>query len=453
MVPIQTKKAWPLRVVVNVSLGLHLAAAAGYWWLSPKGFPLESSRFWMNSVLPIVLVVVAGIGLIGTHRNQWHVAAATVLCFASAWCAGAISGRVLFPSSLRGIWMIALVIAAAGFVCFLGLARGAPRYYRLWLFGSAASAIVGLFAIWTQIPLPPSTEPINAQPPQTALQNAPRPLVSTLRLGAGYEFDSAQTELALTAGNIRITCLPILDFVRISPDRFWSLFAPAKNEHRSPVAHSNDANVSTIRYSDDSIVSLSAPTAEGLLRLTAFTPVQQDTFSHLNTYCYFEIRGHKRLSLTFSPCPDAEIEVLPADYPAGRPARLAYLDDANRFSIVEAKSGEKGPFRPLASGKLARGEPLTIVVRDEGRPVASIKLEDWSSQVSTSLSPSAGWKLPVNAIEFQRLGDDAATAGALWITLAGTSVGRGWETVGHCAGIYRNGLVFQVAVPPEADGR
>ena len=156
---------------------------------------------------------------------------------------------------------------------------------------------VGWFAIWAQVPPPASTAPINAQPPQMTRQGVRQPPESTLHLGAGYEFDTAAAELMLTTGHIRIQCRPILNFDRVSPDRFWSLFAPAKKRFRSPAAQSNDGDVDTIRYSDDSIVAISPPTPEGLLRLTAFTPVGSDTFSHLNTYCYFEISGHKRLSL------------------------------------------------------------------------------------------------------------------------------------------------------------
>jgi hypothetical protein len=264
-----------------------------------------------------------------------------------------------------------------------------------------------------------------------------------VRIGPGCEFETSKAELLLTTGSIRITCRPVLHFDRISPDGFWSLFARSRNRFPSPAAQSSGNDLISIRYDDDSTVAISAPTTEGLLQLTAFTPVAEDTFSHLNTYCYFEISGHKRLSLSFSPCPDAEIEVLPADYPVGRPARLAYLDSSNHFFVVEAKSGEKGPFRELAAGRLARGDALTIVIRDGGQPVTRITLEDWSKQVSTSLSPCAGWRLPMNAIEFQRFYDAASAPGGIWITLAGTSVGRGWETVGHRAGIYRNGLVFE----------
>jgi hypothetical protein len=438
-----TKKPRILRSIVDLALAGHLAAAAGYWWLSPKGFPLDSSRFWLNSVMPLLLIAVASAGLIGMHKGRWLVAAAVVSFFASAWWAGAIAGRIIFPISLRGIWMMALIIGAAGFVCFLGLIRGEPRSHRIWLVSAAVAIFIGWFAVWAQIPPPASTAPINAQPPQMTRHGVRQPPQSIVQIGPGCEFDTTEAELRMTTGSIHINCRPILNFDRVSPDRFWSLFAPARHRFRSPAAQSNGDDVVKIRYSDDSLVAISTPMLGDMLRLTAYTPVAEDTFSHLNTYCYFEISGHKKLSLSFSPCLDADIEVLPADYPAGRPARVAYLDDTNRFMVVEAKSGEKGPFRELAAGKVAPGEPLTIMIRDEGQPLARITLEDWSKQLSTSLSPCAGWRLPMNAIEFQRLYDAPGAPGGIWITLAGTSVGRGWETVGHRAGTYRNGMVIE----------
>jgi hypothetical protein len=94
-----------LRMVVDIALALHLAAAAGYLWLSPKGFPLSSDRFWMNSVLPAVLIAITSAGLVAMHRHQWSAAASAVLFFATMWLAGAISGRIVFPISLRGIWV------------------------------------------------------------------------------------------------------------------------------------------------------------------------------------------------------------------------------------------------------------------------------------------------------------------------------------------------------------
>ena len=92
----------------------------------------------------------------------------------------------------------------------------------------------------------------------------------------------------------------------------------------------------------------------------------------------------------------------------------------------------------LAGGRLGRAEPLAITLHDGDAAVARITLEDWSAQAGTTLSPTAGWGAPVNAIEFSRDGDAPGSRAAIYVTLAGTSVGRGWDCVGHAAGTYRN---------------
>ena len=173
------------------------------------------------------------------------------------------------------------------------------------------------------------------------------------------------------------------------------------------------------------------------MRLTAHVNVKNDTYSHLNSFCTLDVSGHHGLSLTFSPCPSSTIEILPADYPVGRPARFAYFD-GTEFLVVEAASGEKGPFRTLASGPLRRDDHLAITINHSATPVATIVLEDWARQASTALSPTAGWGVPMNAIEFQRVGPRTTSHARIWVSLAATSVGRGWESVGHRSGIYRN---------------
>jgi hypothetical protein len=40
------------------------------------------------------------------------------------------------------------------------------------------------------------------------------------------------------------------------------------------------------------------------------------------------------------------------DYPIGRPARFAFVERDRTFRVVEASTGEKGPFRTLARGRL-----------------------------------------------------------------------------------------------------
>ena len=115
--------------------------------------------------------------------------------------------------------------------------------------------------------------------------------------------------------------------------------------------------------------------------------------------------------------------------------------------MVEATSGEKGPFKELAAGRLTRPDRLGITIHDQGRPIATLMLDDWPSQAGTAPSPTAGWGVPVNAIEFSLSGDSPGSTAGIYITLAGTSVGRGWDSVGHAAGIYRNRMKVEVHGP------
>src|SRR5262245_1062525 len=93
--------SFTMRIFINVALALHLIVAVAYWWLSPKGFPINHSRFWLNSVLPIVLSAVAAIGIVAMHRNKWSISPAVVLFFATGWCVGAIYSLIEFPTSLK----------------------------------------------------------------------------------------------------------------------------------------------------------------------------------------------------------------------------------------------------------------------------------------------------------------------------------------------------------------
>lgn len=122
----------------------------------------------------------------------------------------------------------------------------------------------------------------------------------------------------------------------------------------------------------------------------------------------------------------------------GRPLRFAYVDDAQVLRMVTATSGEKGPFRHLAAGALPAGEPLVLILRDEQTPMCRLTLADWDAQRGRSLSPTAGWGVPVATLEFARNGEHASSPVEIWISLASTSVGRGFDSVGHAAGTYRN---------------
>ena len=128
------------------------------------------------------------------------------------------------------------------------------------------------------------------------------------------------------------------------------------------------------------------------------------------------------------------------DYPFGRPARFAFLDAGNVFRVVEARSAEKGPFREIASGPIRNDTPLKMIFFDDAIPVFRVTLVDWAAQTGRQISPTAGWLIPVNAIEFSMRAESTAQ---VFVTLAGTSVGRGFESVGHAAGVYRNRMSIE----------
>jgi hypothetical protein len=320
-----------------------------------------------------------------------------------------------------------------------------------WIVVSAAGArratvgiAVGILVVRWQVPESPSTLPWKADHASAIVSEEPTEAPRSVRVGGGAEYHPGAELLETRLGDVQLSCSPLLQFDRVSPDRFWSLLA---RRRFTPTRHFLRVDVNgqfrTMRYSDGAMVRVPLKSTGDEIVLEATTPLDRPTYSHLNTFCELSITGHRLLSLAFSPCPDALVEVLPADYPVGRPARFACVDAAGKFSVSEATSGEKGPFRELATGNLKRGEALTIQLFDAEKRIASITLEDWSAQSSTALSPSAGWGLPVNAIEFQRLGDSPESECGIWITLAATSVGRGFDAVGHAAGTYRNRMTIR----------
>ncbi len=430
-----------LRCCCLFTFAVHIIIPAAYLWVSPKGFPLTHSRFWLNVVLPVVVALVAVWGVWQLRKRRTHLVATAILLISSGWLGGAVAGRLLFPVSLRGFWALGLVISLCGFALCLLFNRGVPRL-RSDIVLVPLCVLAGAFSVWAQLPPPSSTQPLNIAPP-TVTQELAAPPQLKIALGEQSSYRPATSDLFVSFEHVRIHCLPRLSFDRISPDGFWSLIAPRNNTRRQLVAtESIGEGQHRFAYQDQAIVEVLCQQEKNEISCTTWRTLVEETYSHLNTFALFIVVGHRDLSLSFSPCPEDHIEVFPSDYPTGRPARMAYLDADSEFRVVEATSGEKGPFQQLAAGKLTRGQPLAISLHDQGSYVGTITLEDWTQQLSTNLSPTAGWGLPMNAIEFRRSGDRKQASVEIFVTLAATSVGRGWEAVGHRAGTYRNRMTF-----------
>ena len=96
---------------------------------------------------------------------------------------------------------------------------------------------------------------------------------------------------------------------------------------------------------------------------------------------------------------------------ATAPARFAYVDAKRQIPRDAGGGSGRGPFSELAAGRLKRGDPIVRTIYDEDKPAFRVTLDDWSAQVSTQLSPTAGYGVPVNAITMAR-GGDPETSGA-----------------------------------------
>jgi len=74
-----------------------------------------------------------------------------------------------------------------------------------------------------------------------------------------------------------------------------------------------------------------------------------------------------------------------------------------------------------------------LTLYDGAGPAVPHRPRDLGRAVGT-----AGWGVPVNAIELIRVGEEKASPAIIFVTPAATSVGRGWDSVGHRAGTYVN---------------
>jgi hypothetical protein len=231
-----------------------------------------------------------------------------------------------------------------------------------------------------------------------------------------------------------LNVMPLLSFADRSPDRFWTSLAPddlGGRTVRKLLTNFREGAGWKLFYQDEDKSELWVDARDGAVQLDARSRLREELYAHVDTFAELTVQGHTRLSLSFSPV-KARIDVPPVT----APARFAYLDESGTFHVAQASTLQRGPFTDVATGTLARKDPLVITIYDADQPAFIVRFDDWAAQASTQRSPTSG--LPVNAIELQR-GSDAESAPVLIsLTLAATSIGRGTQTVGHAAGVYRD---------------
>ena len=422
----------------------HAVGALGWLWFTPHGFPVGHPRFWANDAVPIALLVVTVLALLAARRQRYAIVRVTLLALTVMWGTSAISGRVIFPISTQLRWLAPLGLAAAIAIAAFGpRLREVPWPKVMTLIAVVLGATGGSMLPWLQRAPDASTDPLNPAVPQLGvLPASAEPLQPrTRRIGMAL-VQPNDGQITIGQGRYVLYVLPLLSFASRSHDRCWTSLAPL--ELRVGPRRRLLADEAVLRYADDGRSTLTVEARDAGIVIEATSELPQPVFSHLNSFCELQVAGHRKLSISFSPCPDAKIDVLPSDYPIGRPARCAYLGADGVFRVVEARSGEKGPFRELAQGTLSRTEPLTITFHNDGLAFCTVTLDDFAAQASTDLSPTAGWGLPMNAIEFSLSDAGSTSPASVFVTLAGTSVGRGWDSVGHAAGVYRNRMTVEM---------
>jgi hypothetical protein len=367
------------------------------------------------------------------------------------WVGVAVAGRVAFPITLEQNWLAPFggsLIMGLSLLVFRTRMSPSRLYWPLLL--AAGGGMLGAFCVFAQRPPAPAAKPLVSNDVPLVKESENRLGIGTMALPNGTVLDASGISVRFEPLTIFVN--PVLRFLSQSPDGCWTVFVPRETREGSEPRWLSSRAIDELGNAWSGLIPGQGPMrlevvhrpARRETRIDAMSRLEQPIHSHLNSYCDFEVRGHRRLFLSFSPCPGAKIEVRKFDYPIGRPSRFAYVDRDRNFRVVEASSGEKGPFRTLAEGRLEAADPLVIMLHDEDRAVARMTLHDWSAQAGTELSPTAGWGVPVNAIEFSLNGVDPSSPASIFVTLAGTSVGRGWNCVTHPAGTYRN----RIAVEP-----
>jgi len=405
-----------------VVLTIHAAACGVAVAYLPRGFGPNDIHAWSNTFVPAAagFVIVAALVRFVFFQSSGLFVSLVSASIAGGWLAAIVTGNVLFPLSIgveRSVGPAAIAIALATLAWATKL--------RTWpsIAAGMAGAAAGIVEIVAQKAPPPSTRPAGGT-------------LAEVR-GEPTKDDAASGQVSFPCGKEHVRVRPLLTFESRSPDATWTVLAPggAFGANRKFEAFSKERNGFRARYTDDGESTVVATKDAKGLDIEAVSKLPRPVYSHLNAFATINVPFETVVS--FSPTGEERFTIEPSDYPSGRPMQLAYLGDDVAFHVVRASDAEKGPYTELARGKLGRDEPLTIEIRHKDGSPGTCKLtfKDWSSQVSTEPSPAAGWGVPQNSIQLLSRGNKDAV---IVLTLAETGPGRGWHSVGHAAGTYKN---------------
>ena len=429
-----------IQLVWSTVLALHAVGAAVFWWTAPGGFPTSSSEHWVNAVAPVVPIVLVGAALFTRGRLAAAVLPVVLAAIPLFWMTFAISLRLTFPADTGGIWYLPFF---GGFALLVIWVRQygfrVPRPLLLVLV-AALALIAGWAAPSTMRADEPMTRPAETTLAEPAAGASTTPKL--IKLGKEAQVHPGEGRIVMKRDQVLLTVQPLLTFADRSPDRFFtSSAAPEDNTptRRRFASMRRDGARWALAYGDEDRSQIDVELREGTLEIDARSRLARAVFAHLDSFLDLTIRGHRKLSVAFSPMPGRRVEV-PAP---GAPARFAYVDAGGTLHVVDAAQARHGPFTELASGPLVRDRPLSLTLYDGDRAVFRVTVPDFAPQASTRLSPAAGWGVPENMIELVRGGEAENAPALVSFSLATTSIGRGTRSVGHAPGVYRDRVTVE----------
>ncbi len=405
------------------SLVLCAVGASVTLWRPPLVFPLSSALWWATTGTVLALWLVTGLAVVGALVGRQG------LCFVSGLVPGvlllfgSLVGRFVFERTDGAFFGIPFCVGALWVVTTWRAHRQLARSSRLSL------AVVSLAAgpLGAMQPLGRAPSPVATVPALTSLSDAgvPSSLEGLLVTSDGH--------LQFACGHGLATLGPLLRFQDASDDGFWPItHTPTVERAKEPPA----------LWGPLRRASLTVALADGGFDVDAETLVPKPTASHLSRYADLVVTGFHAPSLRFEATGATDFPLAPFDYPKGRPAHFAAMTKQGELVVWRGSNAEKGPFVELGRGPLRRGDPLTLVLVDDGVAQCSLRWLDFTAQADVTLSPTAGEGVPVNAVQFGKPANDESKVLVL-LSLASTGIGAGMETVWHAEGVYRNRLLVR----------
>jgi len=278
-------------------------------------------------VLPWIVMAAAGAGLVGVWCKSNVTRQSAAIFVVAAWTSAVVAATLTYPISAWRFGPPTLVVTALLWAACLVACRRHWSWHWPVVTALTAGVLIGSFVPLAERAPAADTAPWNDPAVWPEVSRDASFVESAVRLNNSASLNIAAAEAEIRFGRMAVSVHPLLHFESVSPARCWTIFAPRSSLAGSRprlVGMRSDA-VDWYYYQASLVGHLlhAESTAGGTGSLVeALRRLTQPVYSHLNSFCELTIIGHRRLTFSFSPCADVQIEAVPADYPVGRPPVL-----------------------------------------------------------------------------------------------------------------------------------